>query len=175
MMCSNDVQGPVWPRTVIVVHPRERRSKCSVEALRKRDDMVFVTFPDPVTVDLGNYVRLGLEGPELSSADAGRGLLLLDGSWRLAVRMEPFYRQVPVRTLPVIRTAYPRKSSLFADPEAGLATVEALYAAFRILGRPTTGLLDHYRWKDTFLALNCGTLNVERGTSGGRGLWYVES
>lgn len=142
------------PPTVIVVHPRERRAKCSVEPLRGRADMAFFTFPQPVTVDLSNYIQLGIGGPELSAADAGQGLFLLDGTWRLAQRMSPFFSHVPVRTLPAVRTAYPRKSQVFDDPDAGLATVEALYAALRILRRPTTGLLDQYHWKTQFLDLN---------------------
>jgi hypothetical protein len=32
--------------------------------------------------------------------------------------------------------------------------VEALYVAYRVLGRPTAGLLDHYRWAADFLRLN---------------------
>jgi pre-rRNA-processing protein TSR3 len=90
----------------------------------------------------------------LSSEDADRGLLLLDGTWRLAARMEPFYSHVEVRSLPLIHTAYPRKSEVFADPSEGLATIEALYAALKILGRETTGLLDHYYWQQQFLERN---------------------
>lgn len=140
--------------TVIVVHPRERRSKCSVEPLRSHPDFVFTTFPHPVPADLTPYVRLGIGGPLLSEADFDRGLLLLDGTWRLAARMEPFYSHVEVRSLPEIRTAYPRKSEVYPDPTEGLATIEALYAALRILGRDTTELLNHYYWKDRFLELN---------------------
>jgi len=144
----------VPPPTVIVVHPRERPSKCSVEPLRGREEFVFCTFPAQVTVNLGNYIRLGIGGPLLSAADSPRGLLLLDGTWRLAARMEPFYSHVDVRSLPVTQTAYPRKSVVYPDPNEGLATIEALYAALRILGRETTDLLDHYHWKTEFLKLN---------------------
>lgn len=140
--------------TVIVVHPRERRSKCSVEPLRGRPEFCFCRFPDPVTIDRGRYVRLGLNGPILNDADADRGLLLLDGTWRLAARMEPFFSDMEVRSLPPIRTAYPRRSQIFSDPDDGLATIEALYAALRILGRPVDRLLDHYHWRAEFLALN---------------------
>jgi pre-rRNA-processing protein TSR3 len=140
--------------TIIIVHPRERRSKCSVESLRDQHDFLFCTFPDPVKVDLSNYVRLGIGGPLLSAADSHRGLLLLDGTWRLAARMEPFYAHVDVRSLPPTQTAYPRKSSVYPDPNEGLATIEALYAALRILGRNRTSLLDHYHWKNEFLRLN---------------------
>ena len=40
------------------------------------------------------------------------------------------------------------------DPENGLASVEALFLAYQMLGRPTEGLLDHYRWAEEFLRLN---------------------
>ncbi|MBL8815829.1 MAG: DTW domain-containing protein [Planctomyces sp.] len=142
------------PPTVIVVHPRERRSKCSVEPLRGRDDFVFVTFPDPVPVDVSNYVQLGIGGPLLSEEDSDKGLLLLDGTWRWASRMAPFYQHIPVRSLPSIQTAYPRKSEVFADPTDGLATIEALFTGLQLLHRPTTGLLDQYYWKKQFLSLN---------------------
>ncbi len=142
------------PPTVIVVHPRERRSKCSVEPLRDRDGFVFCTFPHPVPIDLTGYVRLGIGGPVLSDADSHRGLLLLDGTWRLAARMEPFYQHIEVRSLPVVQTAYPRKSVVYADPSEGLATIEALYAALRLLNRDTTGLLDSYHWREQFLSFN---------------------
>ncbi|MFO0427403.1 MAG: hypothetical protein ACK526_12630 [Planctomyces sp.] len=142
------------PPTVIVVHPRERRSKCSVEPLRGRDGFCFVTFPRPVTVDLSGYIQLGIGGPTLSERDADHGLLLLDGTWKLAARMAPFYSQVPVRTLPAVATAYPRRSQTYDDPSGGLATIEALYAALRILRRPVHGLLDHYHWKQKFLEYN---------------------
>jgi len=53
-----------------------------------------------------------------------------------------------------VQTAYPRVSKTYDDPAGGLATVEALYAAYRLLGRPTEGLLDHYRWAEEFLRRN---------------------
>ena len=155
MAAQNDRQhaGPRLP-TVIVVHPRERRSKCSVEPLRGRDDFRFFTFPEQITVPLDGYLRLGMGGPLLRPEDAGHGLLVLDGTWRLAARMEPFHQHVPVRTLPPVLTAYPRVSKKFADPAGGLATIEAVYAALKILQCPLTGLLDEYHWKSDFLAKN---------------------
>ncbi|MCA9064384.1 MAG: DTW domain-containing protein [Planctomycetaceae bacterium] len=157
-LCGNDRPprrpAPTALPTVIVVHPRERPSKCSVEPLRGREDFQFFRFPDPVTTDLTNYVRLGIGGPVLSATDSDQGLLVLDGTWKLASRMEPFYRHVPVRSLPPVQTAYPRKSYLFEDPDAGLATIEAIYAALRILKRPVDGLLDQYHWRQEFLERN---------------------
>ena len=151
---SHSRSGSEFPPTIIVVHPREKRSKCSVEPLRGRPDFHFETFPNQVTLPLNGYIRLGMGGPELSAKDSGAGLLVLDGTWKLAARMEPFYCDVPVRTLPSVKTAYPRISRYGSDPDGGLATVEAVYAALRIMNRPTDGLLDEYYWKQDFLDQN---------------------
>ncbi|MCA9175451.1 MAG: DTW domain-containing protein [Planctomycetales bacterium] len=142
------------PPTIIVVHPRERRSKCSVEPLRGRDDFIFWTFPDRGEQSLEGYVRLGMGGPLIGEDDASRGLLVLDGTWKLADRMEAAYAEVPVRSLPAVRTAYPRVSKFGSDPAGGLATIEAIFAAYRRLGRSTAGLLDDYYWADAFLTAN---------------------
>ena len=88
------------PPTIIVVHPKERRSKCTVEPLRGHPDFVFWRFPRTGPQSLENYVRLGLGGPLLSEDDRDRGLLVLDGTWRLAERMLPMFAHLPVRSLP---------------------------------------------------------------------------
>ncbi len=139
--------------TVIVVHPRERRAKCTVRPLRGRGDLAFCNFPR-MPYDLTGYVRLGLGGPILGPEDQNCGLLVLDGTWRHAEPMERAHAAVPVRTLPPLTTAYPRLSKVREDPDGGLATVEAIYAAYRLLGRDTTGLLDHYHWAAEFVEIN---------------------
>ncbi|MEZ6046140.1 MAG: DUF367 domain-containing protein [Planctomycetaceae bacterium] len=144
-----------YPSTIFIVHPKEKRSKCSIEPLRGRDGFVFWKFPNRGPEPLTNYVRLGIGGPVLSRADADQGLLILDGTWRLAEKMEADFQQLPVRSLaPTWQTAYPRKSKLFEDPTTGLATIEALYAANIHLGRPVEGLLDEYHWGEEFVELN---------------------
>lgn len=144
-----------FPPTIIVVHPKEKRSKCSVEPLRNDDRFSFWSWPRRGAESLERYVRLGIVGPELSPADRDCGLLVLDGTWRLASKMEPDFADVPVRGLPSHwKTAYPRVSKLSEDPVEGLATIEAIFAAYVALGRDTSGLLDSYRWKDQFLRLN---------------------
>ncbi|MEX2288508.1 MAG: hypothetical protein WD648_15530 [Planctomycetaceae bacterium] len=149
---------PAFPPTIIVVHPRERRAKCTVNSLRGRDDFVFWKYPTRGSEPLEGYVRLGFGGPVLSDDDASAGLLVLDGTWRLAGSMEKSFADVPVRSLPELRTAYPRASKTSVDPVGGLATIEAVYAAYKLLGRDTGSLLDDYRWGDEFLALNQGRL-----------------
>lgn len=140
--------------TILVVHPREKRRKCSVEPLRGRAGFVFWKYPRRGEESLAGYIRLGLDGPLLNRENAGRGLLLLDGTWRLVARMEADYGELPTRSLLPWKTAYPRTSKIFDDPAAGLATIEALYAALLQMGRPVDGLLDHYQWKKQFLELN---------------------
>jgi pre-rRNA-processing protein TSR3 len=148
------LEGGMRPVTYIVRHPKENPKKCSVLPLRGRPDLVFLSFPVKSPPDLAGYIRLAADGPELSEADRDAGILLLDGSWRWAAAMTRDFEQVPARSLHRYRTAYPRVSKLGTDPDNGLASVEALYVAYHVLGRPTAGLLDHYRWRDEFLRLN---------------------
>lgn len=125
-----------------------------MEHLRGRPGFEFRKYPDDEQPVPAGYIRLGLGGPELSREDAGQGLLVLDATWKLAAKMEKRYADVPVRTLPALQTAYPRTSKIYDDPSAGLATIEAVYAAYHILGWDTAGLLDQYHWADEFRALN---------------------
>lgn len=142
------------PPTILVIHPKERRKKCTVEPLRRREDFIFWKFPRRGTQSLDGYVRLDLDGPLLTADDRHRGLLVLDGTWKLAERMLPDFQHLPARSLWPWRTAYPRVSKLYEDPDSGLATIEALFAAFWQSGRETAGLLDEYHWRDEFLTLN---------------------
>jgi ribosome biogenesis protein Tsr3 len=90
--------------------------------------------------------------------DADSGLLLVDATWRYAAKMCEAIDKVmplPKRVLPGrFRTAYPRAQTECPNPLEGLASIEALYLAFMITGRPVDGLLDHYYWKEAFLELN---------------------
>lgn len=104
--------------------------------------------------ELTGYVRLGLGGPQLSATDAVCGLLVLDGTWRHVQPMERMFAGIPIRSLPPVVTAYPRTSKVSEDPDGGLATIEAIYTAYRLLGRDTSGLLDHYHWAAEFVEAN---------------------
>ncbi len=95
-----------------------------------------------------------MDGPQISEADAASGLLVLDGTWRLAEKMEPAYEELPVRSLAVWKTAYPGVSKLFDDPASGLATIEAIFIAYQLMGYNTEGLLDGYYWAEEFLTQN---------------------
>ncbi|MBX9677639.1 MAG: hypothetical protein K2X38_02665 [Gemmataceae bacterium] len=143
-----------YPPTIVVRSPKENPKKCSILPLKGREDMLFFNYPLTRSFDWTRYVRLAPDAPELSDADAERGLLLIDGSWRWAATMSDDFLVAEPRSLQAFATAYPRVSKLGTDPREGLATIEALYLAYRILGRSTLGLLEHYRWADEFLRKN---------------------
>jgi pre-rRNA-processing protein TSR3 len=153
----------LFPPTVIVRHSRENPRKCSVLPLRGRSDVLFLGYPVKDRLALEGYVRLAAEGPPLSPADADQGILLLDGSWRWAAAMTRDFLDVAPRSLHGWRTAYPRVSKLGTDPDNGLASIEALFVAYHLLGRSTNGLLDHYHWAEEFLRMN--ELNGSRHNS----------
>lgn len=137
----------------IVRHPKERRGKCSLEPLRGREDLYFSNWRRREPFAAAGYLLLELDAPEISEEDAEWPLLLLDSTWRLLPAMRASLEQVGrSRSLPAwIRTAYPRRSKVGQDPGGGLASVEALYAARRLQGRCTSGLLEHYHWRKAFL------------------------
>jgi pre-rRNA-processing protein TSR3 len=147
-----------YPDTVIVVHPKERRSKCTILPLRSMSEQLRLRFSrstsTQATGSVDSYIRLDVTGPPLTIADNNRGLLILDGSWRWVEDLAVPFGRLETRSISGVQTAYPRKSSFSTMPEGGLATVEALYAAHRILGRPLENLLDSYHWADEFLARN---------------------
>jgi pre-rRNA-processing protein TSR3 len=139
---------------VVIRHPRERKSKCSLEPLRGRPDIRFETAHPGFRFDATGFILLRLDAPVLSEADAHLPLLILDSTWRLLPRVEACLTGSPVpRSLPPsLLTAYPRISKISSDPARGLASVEALYAARLLQGRPVQGLLDQYHWRAGFLA-----------------------
>jgi pre-rRNA-processing protein TSR3 len=143
-----------FPPTIIIRHPRESPQKCSILPLKGRPDIQIFLHPVQQLPPLEGYIRLAAEGPPLTKADRDCGILLVDCCWRRAGNMLDNVAHLPVRSLQGWQTAYPRISKLGTDPDNGLASVEALYLAYHIVGRPTTGLLDHYHWAEDFLRKN---------------------
>lgn len=143
-------------KTVILRHKRENLKKCSLAGLEGRSDFAFYTYPLDPLPDLSGYLLLKVGALPLTKSDANRGLLLIDGTWRLAQVMEKnLGRQLEERSLPGnFKTAYPRRQTECPNPEEGLASIEALYLAFLLLGRDGEGLLDRYYWKERFLKIN---------------------
>jgi len=147
-----------FPKTVILRHRKENLKKCSLRGLESREDFTFYTYPKSFPEQLENYFMLAIDGEELSEKDNHLGIFLIDGTWKLAEKMTnnlPIYPNLQKRRLPnCLKTAYPRVQTGCQDPERGLASIEALYATFVILGKNPEGLLDHYHFKKEFLELN---------------------
>jgi len=135
--------------------PREPARKCSLTPLRGMVDVRFISMRFGRRVDAGRRILLHPDGEALSPADRGIGLLLIDCTWR---KVSKFAKRIDGellrRRLPELVTAYPRHSKLAPDPEHGLASVEALYAAVALLDIPRPELLARYRWAADFLAAN---------------------
>jgi pre-rRNA-processing protein TSR3 len=168
------------PFIVAIRHPREKRSKCSLTPVEALSGTLFRRANPGFSYDGTGHILLAPGAPEISPEDAfatseelaafvasgrrhlalaapdGRPLrpvLLLDSVWRLLPGVRAKIVGNPVeRSLPAwVRTAYPRSSKMTEDPECGLATVEALYAALRLMGMDCPELLDGYLWKEAFL------------------------
>lgn len=139
-------------KTLILRHRRENLKKCSLRGLETHPLLEFFTYPEESLPPLPGLLLLKVGAPLLTEADQDRPLLLLDATWRLAPKMEKSLPPFEARSLPPIATAYPRKQTECPDPMAGLASVEALYLAHRILGKSVEGLLDGYHWKEAFLS-----------------------
>lgn len=147
-----------FPPTIVLRHRKENLKKCSLRGLEDRNDFVFYTYPRDKVQGFDGYILLDMDAEPLTEADADRGLFILDGTWRYAEKM---YENTPGldglvrRSIPKhYVTAYPRKQEDCPDPSRGLASVEAIYIAYHLMGRSTEGLLDHYYWKDKFLEVN---------------------
>jgi len=148
--------------TILIRLDKESPKKCSLTPLRERDDLGLtwhrVRLGDEVIV--GKVVLLHPDGPLLSKSDASLPLCLIDSSWRDLPRvMRGVSGEMHLRSLPEnLVTAYPRKSTLFDDPAAGLATIEALHAAWACLGVRDDSLLQGYYWAEDYLKSNAEVL-----------------
>ncbi len=143
---------------LILRDPRESAAKCSLTPLRGKPGVRFVPFHRERSLQAGGRIFLDPGAELLQPTDlelAPAGLLLIDCSWRRVDKLlKTVEGELLPRCLPELRTAYPRKSKTFEDPAAGLASVEALYAAMALLGRPRLDLLEGYHWRERFLELN---------------------
>ena len=141
-------------QVVVIRHPKERKSKCTLAPLHKQTGITFFNAHDSFRFDATGYILLTLDAPLLTRQDSGHPILILDSTWRLIPQLESCIVGNPLRrTLPGnIITAYPRISKIFKDPEGGLASIEALYVAMKIVGEDNKTLLNAYHWKEQFLS-----------------------
>ena len=142
-------------------HRKENIKKCSLQGLFGREDSLFLSYPLLPSLDISAVLEGGIvlsfEGEEISKNDSGP-IIIIDATWRYAEKMLSQIsglNRCKKRTIPSCwKTAYPRYQTGCSDPDRGLASIEALYVAARIMGHDCEELLDHYYFKDLFLKKN---------------------
>ncbi len=140
---------------LILRDPRESKRKCSLTPLAGLEAIRFVEYRRERTLQAGSRILLHPDGEELGPRDRADGLLLIDCAWRrVPSLLATVEGDLVHRRLPPLVTAYPRRSKTFEDPAAGLASVEALYAALSILGAPREDILAAYPFREAFLERN---------------------
>jgi len=145
---------------LILRDPRESVRKCSLTPLRGLPRIRFATYHRERRIEAGGRILLHPAGELLTPADRGRDLLLVDCAWRRVDQLLATVEgELTPRRLPELETAYPRSSKVFRDPDRGLASVEALYAALLVLGEDRRELLEGYRWAEEFLERNRARLS----------------
>ena len=79
--------GRIWAarkvETVVIRHPKERLSKCSLTPLHGRDEIQFYVAKKNFQLDATGYTLLAVDAPPLTPADRERPLLVLDATWKL--------------------------------------------------------------------------------------------
>ncbi len=152
----------------LVISLKESPRKCSLTALRTDPRFRVIGFDPYAPARVNGGVLLHPDGPALSPDEVALGLILVDGSWRYAARMLRNLegRFVPRSLPPGLTSVYPRRAREGTDPAAGLASLEALYAALWLAGKAPADLLDSYRWREEFLARNAAWLERHRHPAG---------
>lgn len=147
--------------TIILRHRKENLKKCSLKGLETHQHLIFYSYPHRMPENLQGYVMIHLGDhttKPLSRDDLDKGIFFLDSTWNYEKKMHDRLRKdhlLVYRSLPsFFSTAYPRQQTGCQDPQRGLATVEALFIAYKILGLSTDGLLDHYHFGKEFLEKN---------------------
>ncbi len=147
---------------------KENKQKCTLSPLEGRDGYPFLDLSQPasppVIEEIGGGILLATDAPIMTRSDreflAPGVVTIIDSTWARVpnviarVRPAPGHRLIR-RALPdELVTAYPRVSKLYQDPEQGLSSIEAVFAALVVLGSPDPSVLDGYRWRTQFLEQN---------------------
>ena len=136
---------------IIFRHPEENLAKCTLEPLRQRPELCFIEAAKGVSMDGTGKILLEVGAPPITFADAGRTLILLDGNWKQVAKLREGVVGTPLpRSLPRVASACPRRNREGLDPLDGLASVEALYFALRLMRYDDPTLLDGYHWREEF-------------------------
>ena len=155
-------------RFLIIRDHKENKQKCTLSPLVGRDGYRFLDLGQPTSPpaieEIGGGILLTTDAPVMTRSDRefldDGAVTIVDSTWARVpnvlarVRTVPGHRLIR-RSLPEeLVTAYPRVSKLYQDPEQGLSSIEAVFAALVVLGSPDLTVLDGYRWRTQFLEQN---------------------
>ncbi len=145
----------------VLVDHAEAPNKCTILPLADRGDFEILRFkPNQRLKPLTGDLLLHPEGTPLNCLEAAfpvAKISAVDCTWKKLTR---FVKRIdgPLPTLVGIPdgflTAYPRRNKKDLDPEAGLATIEALFIASAFVGCWDESLFARYHFGAAFLALN---------------------
>jgi pre-rRNA-processing protein TSR3 len=147
-------------RYEILIDKLENPRKCTIAPMKGREDFQLRYFSGnkPIAAFQADCL-LHVNGEDLADIprDSLRSLALIDCTWR---KVQPAMSRVEKPLPKLVRipegfvTAYPRRNKAGLDPDAGLATIEALFIAAAFIGFWDETLLDKYHFKNQFLTLN---------------------
>ncbi len=144
----------------ILMDKKENPRKCTILPQKARQDFKIRYFQRQAPIPaFSAALLLHIDGECLSKLGKEKldSVALIDCNWR---KVEGALARV-ARPLPRLAripdgfvTAYPRRNKEGNDPEAGLATIEALFIAAAFLGNWDESLLDKYHFQNSFLEIN---------------------
>ncbi|MGZ3653264.1 MAG: hypothetical protein ACXVB9_21210 [Bdellovibrionota bacterium] len=144
----------------ILMDRKENPRKCTILPQKERSDFKIRYFagPRPIPAFEADCL-LHIDGEDLSTLPRGEctSVALIDCNWKkVAGALQKVVRPLPrlVRIPEGFETAYPRRNAEGKDPEAGLATIEALFIAAAFLGTWDETILEKYHFKSEFLERN---------------------
>jgi len=147
----------------VVVDHGETTNKCTVTPLRGREDFRFFSvFGQGPLGPLSAPILLHPDGQCLTRINGPKPVSVLasvDCVWRRLPKILPRISWLGApATLAKIPggfvTAYPRTGRPLADPEGGLATIEAIFIAAALLGNWDPSLLGRYYFGRAFVERN---------------------
>jgi DTW domain-containing protein YfiP len=152
-------------RYIIISRDKKVEKKCTLYPLRGRSDFSFRTrkepgefsskaillFPNGETLTPEHVSEIKNQDPEKSKLE----IVLIDSRWKKTkgvLDLLPLLRKV---SLEGYNTGAIRRDP---PPQGGLASVEALYLASQIFGKPDLSLLENYHFRRRFFEINKMTI-----------------
>jgi pre-rRNA-processing protein TSR3 len=144
----------------VLMDHRENPAKCTIHPLKGRKDFNVRYFKGEGKIPaFESDLLLHVAGECLSTwkPEAPKSIAVIDCNWKkVAGALTRVSLPLPklVKIPEGFVTAYPRRNKEGKDPEAGLATIEALFIAAAFLGVWDETLLENYHFSAQFLEKN---------------------